>query len=186
MPNEPTRFLAMPAANARGPVIRTTAAAVSSRNSLSFEALMTHLSRRFRAAALFVAAPSALTGAAWAADAPPIRDFETRFRFVESASGAYPATGCLDHRALMFIVRETAGDDPAAAKLRAGRDCRPLVPGADYLRCGPGGWAYPTGGERISYASYCRLGAQDLPLYVLDSQMQPAGNGNGDGVGRPR
>ena len=26
-------------------------------------------------------------------------------------------------------------------------------------------------GERLTYASYCRIGANDLPFYVLDQQM---------------
>lgn len=132
--------------------------------------------------AVFAAMTSAIAGAALAEDAPLAHDLGTRHRFVENSASPYPAAGCIDHRALMFVVRETAGDDPSAAKLLAARDCRPLVPGADYVRCGPGGWAYPASGERISYASYCRVGANDLPLYVLDSQMQPAG----DGADRPR
>jgi hypothetical protein len=104
-------------------------------------------------------------------DAAPIQELGTRHRFVHSASSAYPAAGCRDHRALMFIVSEVEGDDPGAAKLLIERDCRPLVPGAEYIRCGPGGWAYPAKGQRLSYASYCRIGANDLALYALDAQM---------------
>lgn len=137
---------------------------------------MTNLSFPLLAFALLAAAAPNLAGAARAADAPLVHELGSRHRFVENAAGPYPAAGCLDHRALMFIVRETAGDDPAAAKLLAARDCRPLVPGADYVRCGPGGWAYPATGDRLSYAAYCRLGVKDLPLYVLDSQMRPSGD----------
>ena len=137
---------------------------------------MTNLSLPLRALALLAAAAPILAGAARAAEAPLEHELGTRHRFVENAAGPYPAAGCLDHRTLMFVVRETAGDDPAAAKMLAARDCRPLVPGADYVRCGPGGWAYPAIGDRLSYAAYCRLGANDLPLYVLDSQMQPSGD----------
>ena len=132
---------------------------------------------RPRAIILLIAALSAGASAARAADAGIGPDMGTRHRFVDDKSSPYPAAGCLDHRSLMFIVREIEGDDPAAARLLVGRDCRPLVPGAEYVRCGPGGFAYPAAGDRLSYASYCRVGASDLPLYVLDGQMQEIESG---------
>lgn len=109
-----------------------------------------------------------------AEEAPLLHDLGTRHRFVQPADSPYPAVGCNDHRTLMFIVRETEGEDPGAAKLLVERDCRPLVPDAEYIRCGPGGWAYPAKGDRLSYASYCRVGAKDVALYALDQQMPAA------------
>jgi hypothetical protein len=108
-------------------------------------------------------------------DAPLVHELGTKHRFVQSAESPYPAAGCRDHRTLMFIVSEVEGEDPGAAKLLIERDCRPLVPGAEYIRCGPGGWAYPAKGDRLSYASYCRVGANELALYALDLQMQEIG-----------
>jgi hypothetical protein len=134
-----------------------------------------------RAIIALAAALSAASTVARAGDAEPDPGhgpaMGTLHRFVDDRSSRYPAAGCLDHRSLMFIVREIEGDDPAAARLLVARDCRPLVPGADYVRCGPGGYAYPAAGDRLSYASYCRVGAGDLPLYVLDSQMMEIDNG---------
>lgn len=126
------------------------------------------------AAVLSAAAATAVSGAEDADLGPAMG---TRHRFVDDNSSRYPAAGCLDHRSLMFIVREIEGEDPAAARLLVTRDCRPLVPGAEYVRCGPGGYAYPAAGDRLSYASYCRVGASDLPLYVLDSQMKEIESG---------
>ena len=103
----------------------------------------------------------------------------TRHRFIQPAGSPYPAAGCIDHRSLMFVVRETEGDGPGAAKLLVERDCRPLVPDADYIRCGAGGWAHPAKGDRLSYAAYCRVGVKDLPLYTLDNQMQEIGESEG-------
>lgn len=122
---------------------------------------------------LIAALASLAARAAIAADpSVPSQELGTRHRFVQPASSPYPAVGCRDHRTLMFIVSEVQGDDPGTAKLLLERDCRPLVAGDDYIRCGPGGWAYPAKGERLSYASYCRVGANDLALYALDAQMQ--------------
>jgi hypothetical protein len=132
-----------------------------------------------RAIIAVAAALSAAATVARAGDAEPDPGpaMGTLHRFVDDQTSRYPAAGCLDHRSLMFIVREIEGDDPAAARLLVMRDCRPLVPGADYVRCGPGGYAYPAAGDRLSYASYCRVGAGDLPLYVLDSQMKEIESG---------
>ena len=121
------------------------------------------------AAALMAANPPAV----FAEEQPLIHDLGTRHRHVQPPDSPFPAAGCNDHRTLMFVVREADGDDPRSSKLLAERDCRPLVPGADYDRCGPGGWTYPSKGERQSYAAYCRVGVKDLPLYALDLQMPP-------------
>jgi len=110
-----------------------------------------------------------------AEEAHLLHDLGTRHRFVQPAASPYPAVGCIDHRSLMFVVRETEGDDPGAAKLLVERDCRPLVPEADYIRCGPGGWAHPAKGDRLSYAAYCRVGAKDIALYALDQQLKQIG-----------
>jgi hypothetical protein len=110
-----------------------------------------------------------------AAESHLLHELGTRHRFVQPEASSYPAAGCIDHRSLMFVVSETEGDDPAIAKLLVARDCRPLVPDAEYIRCGPGGWAYPAKGERLSYASYCRVGAKDIALYALDEQMKQIG-----------
>lgn len=74
----------------------------------------------------------------------------------------------------MRITSEIEGDDPALARLLAERDCRPLVPDAVYLRCGPGGYAYPSKGERLTYSLYCRTNVADAQLYVLDVLMADA------------
>lgn len=111
-------------------------------------------------------------------EAPLLHEMGTRHRFVQPAGSPYPPVGCNDHRTLMFVIRETEGDDPGAAKLLVERDCRPLVPDAEYIRCGPGGWAYPANADRLSYASYCRVGAKDIALYALDEQMQEMGEGS--------
>jgi hypothetical protein len=105
-----------------------------------------------------------------AEEEPLMHDLGTRHRFSQPAGSPYLPVGCKDHRTLMFVVRGIESDDPAGARLLAERDCRPVAPG-DYIRCGPGGWAYPSNGERMPYASYCRIGASDLPFYVLDVQM---------------
>ncbi len=124
--------------------------------------------------AALIAAATLPAIAAVAEEPPLIHELGTRHRFAQPAGSPYPAVGCNDHRTLMFIVRETEGEDPGAAKLLVERDCRPLVPDAEYIRCGPGGWAYPAKGDRMSYASYCRVGAKDIALYALDQQMPPA------------
>ncbi|MDX2309589.1 MAG: hypothetical protein NW216_15220 [Hyphomicrobium sp.] len=82
--------------------------------------------------------------------------------------------GCLDHRSLMRIVAEIEGDDPDLARLLAGRDCRPLIPDAVYIRCGAGGYAYPAKGDRLTFSLYCRTNAADAQLYTLDQLMRPA------------
>ncbi len=105
-------------------------------------------------------------------EAPLIHELGTRHRFIQPDASPYPATGCRDHRTLMFIVSEIEGEESGTAKLLIERDCRPLIPGAEYIRCGTGGWAYPAKGERLSYASYCRAGAKDIGLYALDLQMK--------------
>ncbi len=64
---------------------------------------------------------------------------------------------------------------PAPPSSSSKRDCRALVPDAQYIRCGTGGWAYPAKGDRVSYASYCRAGAKDIALYALDLQMKEIG-----------
>ena len=110
-----------------------------------------------------------------AAEDALIHQLGTRHRFFQPTGSPFPAAGCRDHRTLMFIVSEVEGDDPATARLLVDRDCRPLVANAEYIRCGPGGWAYPSKGERLSYASCCRIGANDLPLYALDMQMTELG-----------
>jgi len=127
--------------------------------------------------ALIAAGLSVLTMnlSAVAADDALVHQLGTRHRFVQPTGSPFPAAGCRDHRTLMFIVSEVEGDDPATARLLVDRDCRPLVANAEYIRCGPGGWAYPSKGERLSYASYCRIGANDLPLYALDMQMTALG-----------
>jgi len=127
-----------------------------------------------RAALLATATATVAAIPATAEEKPLLHDLGTRHRFVQPDASPYPAVGCNDHRTLMFIVRETEGEDPGAAKLLVERDCRPLVPDAEYIRCGPGGWAYPAKGDRLSYASYCRVGAKDIALYALDQQMPPA------------
>ncbi len=128
-------------------------------------------------AALIAAVLSVLTmdSSAVADNDALIHQLGTRHRFVQPSGSPYPAAGCRDHRTLMFIVSEVEGEDPATARLLVDRDCRPLVADAEYIRCGPGGWAYPSKGERLSYASYCRIGANDLPLYALDMQMNELG-----------
>jgi hypothetical protein len=105
-----------------------------------------------------------------AEEEPLLHDLGTRHRFEQPAGSAYLPVGCKDHRTLMFVVRGIESDDPASAKLLSQRDCRPIAPG-EYIRCGPGGWAYPSKGERLTYASYCRVGSNELPFYVLDEQM---------------
>jgi hypothetical protein len=105
-------------------------------------------------------------------EAPLIHQLGTKHRFIQEDGSPYPATGCRDHRTLMFIVSEIGGEDASTAKLLIERDCRPLIPNAEYIRCGTGGWAYPAKGDRISYASYCRAGAKDIGLYALDLQMK--------------
>jgi hypothetical protein len=117
---------------------------------------------------------AALVAAALPASSQEALNLETGTRHLLDQPGTlpFPAVGCLDHRTLMFVVGESEGEDPDAAKLLAQRDCRPLVPDQVYIRCGPGGWAYPAKGERVSYASYCRAGVKDVPLYVLDIQMK--------------
>lgn len=126
-----------------------------------------------RATAFCLAALAAIPAAA--EEAHLLHDLGTRHRFVQPDASPYPAVGCIDHRSLMFVVRETEGDDPGAAKLLVQRDCRPLVPNVDYIRCGPGGWAHPAKGDRLSYAAYCRVGANDIALYTLDQQMKQSG-----------
>lgn len=122
-------------------------------------------------ALVLAAAVLAGTGAAAFADEVPLlHDLGTRHRFAQPVDSPYLPVGCKDHRTLMYVVRGIQSDDPGAAQLLAGRDCRQIVPG-EYVRCGPGGWAYPSQGERIAYASYCRVGTNDLPFYVLDVQM---------------
>lgn len=129
-----------------------------------------------------VIAATLLSVASWPAqaaeEAPLIHELGTKHRFIQPDASPYPATGCRDHRTLMFIVSEIEGADSATAKLLIERDCRPLIPGADYIRCGTGGWAYPAKGDRISYASYCRAGAKDIGLYALDLQMKQIEEGN--------
>jgi hypothetical protein len=122
-----------------------------------------------------VASVLVMSFSAVAEEAALLHELGTKHRFVPIADSPYPAAGCRDHRSLMFIVSEVEGEDPATARLLADRDCRPLVFQAEYIRCGPGGWAYPSKGERLSYASYCRIGANDLPLYALDIQMNDLG-----------
>lgn len=97
----------------------------------------------------------------------------SRHVFKADVASPYPAIGCWDHRALMFVVREM-GDDAQAAQLFADRECRHLVPDAPYLKCGTGGLAHPLEAEPISYSAYCRLGVSEIKLYVLDRHMPPA------------
>ncbi len=80
--------------------------------------------------------------------------------------------GCIDYRSLLFVVGHTAGEDPEAARLLAMRDCRPLVPGASYTKCGEEGRAYPADGPPLTFTGYCRIGVADLRLYVLDILME--------------
>lgn len=87
------------------------------------------------------------------------------------ASTPYLAVGCLDHRTLMFIVHEIEGTDPKIAHMLAERDCRPLMKDTEYLRCGGSGYAHPNKGEPLTYSAYCRKGAKDLQLYILDIQL---------------
>jgi hypothetical protein len=108
--------------------------------------------------------------AAYAEEEPLLHDLGTRHRFEQPAGSVHLPVGCKDHRTLMFVVRGIESDDPASAQLLSQRDCRPIAPG-EYIRCGPGGWAYPSKGERLTYASYCRVGSNELPFYVLDMQM---------------
>jgi hypothetical protein len=127
-----------------------------------------------RVLALILAPAAGLPLAATAAraqDKPLLHDLGTRHRFEQPPGSPHLPVGCKDHRTLMFVVRGIESDDPASAQMLSQRDCRPLVPDAQYIRCGPGGWAYPSKGERLTYASYCRIGANDLPFYVLDQQM---------------
>ena len=108
--------------------------------------------------------------AARAEEEPLLHDLGTRHRFEQPVGSVHLPVGCKDHRTLMFVVRGIESDDPASAQLLSQRDCRPIAPG-EYIRCGPGGWAYPSKGERLTYASYCRVGSNELPFYVLDMQM---------------
>lgn len=71
----------------------------------------------------------------------------------------------------MFIVHEIEGTDPKTAKMLADRDCRPLMKDVEYMRCGGSGYAHPSQGEPITYSAYCRKGAKDLQLYILDDQL---------------
>ncbi len=93
--------------------------------------------------------------------------------FKADAASPYPAIGCWDHRALMYVVREM-GDDAQAAQLFADRECRKLVPDAAYLKCGTGGFVHPLDSAPLPYSGYCRLGVQEIKLYVLDRHMPPA------------
>lgn len=133
------------------------------------------LKRRFVLVSFIAAATSTMPPAA---GAEALNDETgTRHRLVQPQLTPFPSVGCVDHRTLMFVVGESEGEDPEAARLLAQRDCRPLVPDQVYIRCGPGGWTYPAKGERLSYASYCRVGAKDLRLYVLDIHMKEIGDG---------
>lgn len=136
---------------------------------------MQHPMRAAIAATLAGLASLAALPAGAADEAPLVHELGTRHRSVDNPASPYPLAGCRDHRTLMYIVSEVEGEDPSTAKLLIERDCRPLVPGAEYIRCGTGGWAYPAKSERLSYASYCRVGAKDIGLYVLDLQMQKIG-----------
>jgi len=129
-----------------------------------------------RAALISLSVFATIPGAA-AEETHLLHDVGTRHRFVQPVGSPYPAVGCIDHRSLMFVVSETEGNDPGTAKLLVERDCRPLVPDTEYIRCGPGGWAHPASGDRLSYAAYCRAGAKDIALYALDQQMQTIGEG---------
>lgn len=93
------------------------------------------------------------------------------YKFNGQNNSTYLKVGCLDHRTLMFIVHEIGGDDPKTAQMLADRDCRPLMSEALYIRCGVGGYAHPKNGEPLTYSAYCRKGAKDLQLYILDLQM---------------
>lgn len=102
----------------------------------------------------------------------PFQDLGGTYQFNPNLSTPYLPVGCLDHRTLMFIVHEVEGADPQTPKMLAERDCRPLLKESEYLRCGPGGYAHPSHGEPLTYSAYCRKGAKDLQLYVLDLQMR--------------
>jgi hypothetical protein len=125
--------------------------------------------------ALLLSAVVATTpaGAPRAGEGPVLHDLGTRHRFQPAAASPYLPVGCRDHRTLMYVVREIEGEDPGAARQLSERDCRPLVADVDYIRCGPGGYAHPAKGERMTYAAYCRVGVDDLPLYALDKAMAP-------------
>jgi hypothetical protein len=94
------------------------------------------------------------------------------YRLKSETDGKTLPVGCLNHRALMFVVAEHNGSDPGAAKLVAERDCRPVQKDTDYLRCASGGYAFPADGSRVVYSSYCPLGKKELQMYVLDSLME--------------
>lgn len=102
---------------------------------------------------------------------PSVGDLGGTFRFKGETASPFLAVGCLDHRTLMFIVREIEGSDPNIAKMLAERDCRPLLKDAEYVQCGGTGYAHPRIGEPLTYSAYCRKGAKDLLLYTLDIQM---------------
>lgn len=121
---------------------------------------------------LAVTIGAGVVAAASAAD-PSGSEMGGRYRHALPDGSPYPAVGCWDHRALMFIVREM-GTDADAARQLAQRDCRPLVADGIYLKCGPGGSTFPAEGGPQSYSGYCRAGASDIQLYVLDLMMQPA------------
>ncbi len=82
------------------------------------------------------------------------------------------AVGCLNHRTLKFVVASLEGPDPAEAKLLAERDCRPVDAAATYVRCAPGAIAFPSATAPVTFSSYCRTGAADLHMYIVDGLME--------------
>jgi hypothetical protein len=106
-------------------------------------------------------------------DAPPGPETGGTFRLKSPPAAKHLAVGCVNHRTLKFVVNSHDGPDPAEAKLLAERDCRPIDKDASYVRCAPGGLAFPATSAPETFSSYCRTGAADLHMYVLDTLMEP-------------
>ncbi len=109
-----------------------------------------------------------------------------RFRLRTDHATRHFEVGCIDHRSLMFVVGNTEGDDPEAARLLAERDCRPLVAGASYVKCGGGGLVHPARGAPLPYTAYCRIGVADFQLYVLDLLMERIVAGESGAAAKPK
>jgi hypothetical protein len=126
-------------------------------------------------------APPALSGEPAASTAPPpatvaplpeVPPTGGTYRLTSPPPAGQLAVGCLNHRTLKFIVASLDGPDPAEAKLLAGRDCRPIDPTATYVRCAPGAIAFPSATAPVTFSSYCRTGAADLHMYIVDGLME--------------
>lgn len=115
---------------------------------------------------------SAQPPAAAQAPLPEILPPGGTFRLKSPTPAGQLAVGCLNHRTLKFIVATIDGADPSEAKLLAERDCRPVDPVASYVRCAPGALAFPSATAPVTFSSYCRTGAADLHMYIVDGLME--------------